>query len=449
MKSISHWQFTIFASALLLTVNLLTGCDVSSSSKVAGKEDSAQKEDAAKTEVDQAAPAQRSTEDKSLTIGSTAPPLDIKHWLSDGHGKFDKVTSFESGKVYVVEFWATWCGPCVRSMPHLAELQETFADQGVQIISVSDEDVSTVEGLLERKYKSPEEDGPSTYGELTGAYCLTTDPDQSVKEDYMRAAGQTGIPCAFVVGKSGLIEWIGHPNGMEKVLQQVVDDSWDREEAAIAIRKTNALKEAMLKVMRLARAGKIDEARATLAEEKENLDADLAPAIEQLGLRLDIASVDQMIKADQIEDAVAEIQRLRENASGPLTAMWDRKLVDVLLRQKRYEEATDAVNNLVNDLPAQALNQMAWEIYEHASDEGEIPPQLLNAAISAAKKGLEESPDHGAILDTLAHLLHLSGDLDGAIEAQTKALLDPGPSESELKKFLEQLIEEKEKAEVS
>ncbi len=76
---------------------------------------------------------------EELGIGSRAPELDIEHWIQDGNGFFKPVTTFEQGKVYVVEFWATWCGPCIQSMPHLAELQNKYRGQNVQIVSVSDE----------------------------------------------------------------------------------------------------------------------------------------------------------------------------------------------------------------------------------------------------------------------------------------------------------------------
>jgi thiol-disulfide isomerase/thioredoxin len=54
----------------------------------------------------------------SLTGRDPAPPLKVSKWL-----KGEEVKRFEPGKVYVVEFWATWCGPCIAFMPHLAELQ--------------------------------------------------------------------------------------------------------------------------------------------------------------------------------------------------------------------------------------------------------------------------------------------------------------------------------------
>ena len=78
-----------------------------------------------------------------LTIGSAAPELDIEHWVHNGESRLQPVTSFVEGKVYVVEFWATWCGPCIYSIPHLSQLQRQYADQGVTLISISDEPLET------------------------------------------------------------------------------------------------------------------------------------------------------------------------------------------------------------------------------------------------------------------------------------------------------------------
>lgn len=193
-------------------------------------------------------------------VGSKAPRIDIAHWLTDR----EPVAGFRRGHVYVIELWATWCGPCVASIPHLRDLQARHGED-VTIVSVSDEPVDTIESFLER-----ERDG-TTYREMANGYWLATDPDGSVKQDYMRAAGLGGIPTAFIVGKTGEVEWIGHPMSMDEPLAQVVANRWDRAAFARQMREDQEFRRKMRLAFDLAQQQRV-------AEALEMLDSMLAAA---------------------------------------------------------------------------------------------------------------------------------------------------------------------------
>ncbi|MEM7454070.1 MAG: redoxin domain-containing protein [Planctomycetota bacterium] len=343
---------------------------------------------------------------QDLSVGDKAPSINIEHWLSDGNGKFDKVAEFEEGKVYVVEFWATWCGPCIASMPHIVELQNKYAESGVQVISVSDEDLDTVEEFLERDVRGEDK----TYAELTSAYCLTTDPDESVYDDYMLAAGQNGIPTAFIVGKTGNVEWIGHPMEMDEPLDMIVSDSWDLEEW------------------------------------KKSQEAEAAAEAAVMDL---IQKIGPMVNEGEFEEALEAID---EEMAGT-----DNEQLQSILKQIRFsilmesggEQLVGAFNEMVeeNKKDAMMLNQISWAIVEKHMAGGEVSEDMINAAAAAAELAVEQEPEDGAILDTLAHLLHMQGDLDRAIEVQEKAVEYAGDQfGSDLSDYLDELKAEKEEA---
>lgn len=64
--------------------------------------------------------------------GKPAPALAVTNWLNS---KPLTLADFK-GKIVVIDFWATWCGPCLASIPHSNELQKKYADKGVVIIAV-------------------------------------------------------------------------------------------------------------------------------------------------------------------------------------------------------------------------------------------------------------------------------------------------------------------------
>ena len=394
------------------------------------------------------------TSAQDLTIGSKAPKLDIEHWVSNGNGKFKPVKEFETGKVYVVEFWATWCGPCVMSMPHLAATQEKYAEKGVQLISVSDEDLETVEGFLKRQVKNADKDDTeNTYGKLTSVYCLTTDPDKSVNADYMEAAGQNGIPTCFIVGKSGQIEWIGHPMEMDEPLEKVVGDSWDRATYLAKFKKDQQFGLLMTKVSRPMQTGNIKAALKILDKAREEAGGDEASlsAIDDLAVRISVFGAMKKIQEGDAVAAIADIDAIAKTAKPAqkqqLAMAKCKALISVVADSgKMDDQAAKALSEIAEskEIDATSLNELAWTVYEAASNDDKFSKPLIAAATVAAEKAVAKEPENGPILDTLAHLLFIQGNVARAIELQTKAIkTSPEEMKEDMKAFLEEMKEKK------
>lgn len=144
----------------------------------------------------------------ALEVGQKAPSLAKITWM--------KGAAVETGTaVTVVEFWATWCGPCKTSIPHLTELQKKYADK-VHIVGISNEDAATVKPFIA-------EMGAKMDYHVGIADVVTY-------ASYME--GVDGIPHAFLVDAGGMVVWHGHPSGMDGVLAQVLAGTFDAKKAA-------------------------------------------------------------------------------------------------------------------------------------------------------------------------------------------------------------------------
>jgi thiol-disulfide isomerase/thioredoxin len=152
-------------------------------------------------------------------LGMVAPPLKIQEWLK---GKPVQVGVQGDTNIYVIEFWATWCGPCRVSIPHLTALQKQFASRGVLFIGVSNEDAATVKPFLKEMGSKMD-------------YTIAVDQDQGTTLGYMAAFDVPGIPHAFVVGRDGRVLWEGHPMmGLDKVIEEVLAGTYDIKRAKVS-----------------------------------------------------------------------------------------------------------------------------------------------------------------------------------------------------------------------
>ncbi|MCB9855831.1 MAG: TlpA family protein disulfide reductase [Phycisphaerales bacterium] len=144
----------------------------------------------------------------ALEIGDDAPPLMIKKWVK---GEKVKLEDLKNREIVVIEFWATWCAPCRKSIPHLTELQEKFNKDRVRVIGVSTEDTSTVMNFVHGMGKKME-------------YTVAVDNDGKTSAALMTEFGVNGIPHAFIIDRKGKIAWHGHPmdEDFEEELESLV-----------------------------------------------------------------------------------------------------------------------------------------------------------------------------------------------------------------------------------
>lgn len=131
--------------------------------------------------------------DGQVKLGDDGLP---PHWLQG-----EPITAMEKDKLYIFEFWATWCGPCIVQMPHIESLyQATKADKNIEIIGVNVFDATPVEKLKAFIAKKKINYPVAADGARSG----------KVAKAWLKPLGVSGIPHAIAVRNHKLL-WAGHP----------------------------------------------------------------------------------------------------------------------------------------------------------------------------------------------------------------------------------------------
>jgi len=194
------------------------------------------------TGVEQLAPAQAEPAKPSVVnpvlpklLGPGDPAPSIAELVSVSGEKLER---FEPGTIYVIDFWATWCGPCIRAMPHMSDLAKKYKDKNVKVhgISIWETEMRADKALIDRV-----RDFVQT--SETIAYPISYGGDNGdLARRWMNGAGRTTIPTVFVIDKEGKIAWIGHPMmGLDDALAKIVAGTFDpaKEQEAAKQRENN------------------------------------------------------------------------------------------------------------------------------------------------------------------------------------------------------------------
>lgn len=322
-------------------------------------------DEARKQDADQSAPREW------LTIGDPAPELDITYWL-----KGREIESFRKKDITVLVFWASWSMPSRNIVPVLSSLQERYDDDDVSFVVISDERPQTLVKFLAE---------PGWYDTMD--FSIATDPKRSTQRAYMEAAAIGSIPSAFLIGRDGRLDWIGHPRDLAAPLDAVVHETWDRaaakarfEEEIASARELYVRMEAMKSAFR---------------------NEDWPRLLEMFDEAIAATEDNTQLKIQKFQLLIGAMNRPEEGYA------YGRELL------KQFWSDPGALNNL------------AWYVVDYER----VRTRDFEFAMNAARRAVELTKgENAAILDTVARIHYEQGDLDAALEWQRRAVsaLTPG-----------------------
>ena len=121
----------------------------------------------------------------SLSVGDMAPEFEAKKL----DGTTFRLSDYRGKKAVLIDFWATWCGPCIDEIPMIKSIAETYRDQGLEVVGVSlDRDEQALRDFVKEE-------------NLSYVQVFEKEKSQTIAKSY----GVWGIPSVFLVNKNGVI----------------------------------------------------------------------------------------------------------------------------------------------------------------------------------------------------------------------------------------------------
>jgi thiol-disulfide isomerase/thioredoxin len=316
----------------------------------------------------------------ALKVGDAAPKIQVSRWVQG-----EEVKKFEGDKVYIVEFWATWCGPCVASIPHLNEIHQRFKDKGLVVIG---------QNVMEEDAKAPVDFVKKMGGKMT--YRVTLDDKASdgfMARNWLTAAEQNGIPCAFVINKKGKIAYIGHPMSLKDSVLETL------------------LAEPSTKAPEVAAAGSADTA--------------IAPSAEATALATRAETEIRAGKLDVAESTIAELHGVLTDKFRYLGGLLD---MDVLIARRQPDDAIQLARIICEDFAGKP--RVLTAVATHLISQPDASVALQTAAEKIVSPiSNDDGEGRSSAFSTLARIAFQRGEKDRAVELQTQALTHASPAE--------------------
>jgi len=311
-------------------------------------------------------------------IGDKAPTIKAAKWVT---GKPPALPGEPDANkhVFLVEFWATWCPPCLKSIPHMAQLHKKHEKDGLVVIGVSNEEPETIAAFIKAKQQMP--------------YYVASDDGMATTTAWTKDV--PAIPHAFIVDKANTVVWQGNPladiDGMDKAIEQILAGKYDIEAAKQAAMTTKKMNQLMSELQ-----------PAYAAKDKEKA----------------FKLLDQMIqlKPDDLHPYLIKQQMLHEFDMADRIPEWNAKILEA------FKDSASAMRKLAD-----------FELHSDIADRD--PVMLLRCALRANE--LAKGRD-AETLEILARTQCALGMIDAAITTQTQAVaLGSGETKERIRRVLD------------
>jgi len=297
-----------------------------------------------------------------VSVGDKMKPLKVGNLHNN---EFEVELDDVEGHIVIAEFWATWCGPCIASIPHLNEIHAKYKDKGVLLVAISDEADNVVAPVVKQR----------------GMKYLIGSGGKETQQAY----GVQGIPHSVLIDPTGTIRWIGHPqNGLDRELEKLLASSPptrllgggpDHNEKVFATIETSLLKgdnQGAVKMLRRVDLKSLDEREGHRARYNGIVNR-LTPLAQA-----DFDRAMAAARAKNYGDALATLSRVATEFKGlPIAAKAAAELKRLeadpeVLASKRNEALEGRADNMLKRAKAQSASGehvMAYKRLKHITEQ--------------------------------------------------------------------------------
>lgn len=316
---------------------------------------------------------------KALKVGDLLPLSGLpKVWLQG-----QPINQWEQDRVYIFEFWATWCRPCLAEMPHLEGIHERLVKDGIKatVVGVNVFDQQTPEQVKKFLAKQATK--------LTYTIAMESEKDGNVRTHWLNPLSVSGIPFALAV-KNGKILWTGHPKQLNSSFIIAMTDKKfvpGTTPKQLAEAETTQVRQQMAHIQKLYNEQKWTEAEVAAHAFFENAQID-----------------------EQYKWSVASLP------------------IQVAFAVKDYTKANAYLRRKADLFPNSADNLMQVATLVVEAEAVPVEERDLAVALMCTEKSCKMLPNNPHIWAVQAKLFEMHGDKEKAIESMTEAIRCEKPS---------------------